>query len=78
MMRTMFCHISQSYLYNYTKPPEGVDIICRTSRGFYSWCPGSTSPVGRMLSGHQLGKPSDVLQIISTHEGSCVFIIHPT
>ena len=24
----------------YTKPPECVDIIRRTSRGFHSWCPG--------------------------------------
>ena len=30
------------------------------------------------LSGHQQGKLSDVRQIISTHEGSFVFIIHPT
>ena len=30
------------------------------------------------LSGHQLGKASDVWWIISTHEGSFVFIIHPT
>ena len=30
------------------------------------------------VSGHQLGKPSNVRWIISTHEGSFVFIIHPT
>ena len=31
------------------------------------------------LSGPQLGKPlSDVRWIISTHEGSFVFIIHPS
>ena len=28
----------------YTKPPECVDIIGRTSQGFHSCCPGSTSP----------------------------------
>ena len=28
----------------YTKPPECVDVIRHTSRGFPSWCPGSTSP----------------------------------
>ena len=27
----------------YTKPAECVDIIHRTSQGFHSWCPGSTS-----------------------------------
>ena len=27
----------------YTKQPKCVDIIRRTSRGFHSWCPGSTS-----------------------------------
>ena len=27
----------------YTKPPECVDIVLRTSRGFHSWCPGSTN-----------------------------------
>ena len=32
----------------------------------------------RVLSGHQLGKPSNVRWIITTHEGSFVFIIHPT
>ena len=32
----------------------------------------------RVLSGHPLGKPNDVLRIISTHEGSFIFIIHPT
>ena len=26
----------------YTKPPECVDIICRTSQGFHRGCPGST------------------------------------
>ena len=31
--------------------------------------------VERVLSGHQLGKPSDVHWIISTQEGSFVFII---
>ena len=31
------------YIYIYTKPPECVDTICRISRGFHSWCPGSTS-----------------------------------
>ena len=30
------------------------------------------------VSGNQLGKPSDVQWIMSTHEGSFVFIIHPT
>ena len=34
--------------------------------------------VGRVFSGHQLGKPSDVWWIISTHESSFVFIIHQT
>ena len=32
---------------------------------------------GRVLSGPQLGKPSDVRWIMSSHEGSFVFIIHP-
>ena len=31
-----------------------------------------------VLSGPQLGKLSDVRWIISTHEGSFVFIIHPS
>ena len=68
-------------LNNYTKPPECVDIIRHTSLGFPSWCPESSGPfsqlvplkqgsVGLVLSGHQLGKPSDVRWIISTHEGS--------
>ena len=34
--------------------------------------------VGRVVSGHQLGKPSDVPQILLTYEGNFVFIIHPT
>ena len=33
--------------------------------------------VRRVLSGRQLGKPSDVLRIMSTLEASFVFIIHP-
>ena len=32
--------------------------------------PWKHESVGRVLSGHQLRKPSDVRQIISTHEGS--------
>ena len=34
--------------------------------------------IGRVLSEHQLGKPNDVRRIMSSHEGSFVFIIHPT
>ena len=34
--------------------------------------------IGRLFSGHQLGKPSDVRQIMSTHKSSLVFIIHTT
>ena len=62
----------------YTKPPECVDIIIRTLRRFAQLVPWKHESVGRVLAGHQLGKPSDVLRIISTHEGSFVFIIHPT
>ena len=40
--------------------------------------PWKHESVEGVLSGHQLGKPSDVRQIISTHEGSFVFTIHPT
>ena len=40
--------------------------------------PWKHESIGRVLSGHQLGKPSDVRWIMSTHEGSFVFIIHPT
>ena len=39
--------------------------------------PWKHESVGLVLSGHQLRKPSDVFRIISTHEGSFVFIIHP-
>ena len=45
---------------------------------FYQLVPWKHEYLGRVLSGHQLGKPSDVRRIISTHEGSFVFIIHPT
>ena len=45
---------------------------------FFQLVPWKHESVGRVLSGHQLGKPSDVRRIISTHEGSFVFIIHPT
>ena len=33
---------------------------------------------GRVLSGYQMGKPSDVRQTMSTYKASLVFIIHPT
>ena len=62
----------------YTKPPECVDknppYIMRFSQ-LVLW---KHESVGRVLSGHQQGKPSDVRWIISTLEGSFVFIIHPT
>ena len=57
----------------YTKSPEYVHIIHRTSHGFQAG-----ASVGRVLSGHQLGKPSDVWWIMSRNMGSFVFIIHPT
>ena len=57
-----------------TKPPECVVTIMRFSQ-VVSWKHESE---GRVLSGHQLRKPSDVLLIMSTHKGSFVFIIHPT
>ena len=34
--------------------------------------------VGRVLSGHQLGKPTDVLRILLTYEGSFVFYNTPS
>ena len=45
---------------------------------FSQLMPWKHESVGRVLSRHQLGKLSDVRRIISTHEGSFVFIIHPT
>ena len=42
---------------------------------FSQLVPWKHESVGRVLSGHQLGKPSDVRWIMSTHEGSFVFII---
>ena len=44
---------------------------------FSQMVPWKHESVGRVLSGHQLGKPSDVRRILSTHESSFVFIIHP-
>ena len=35
---TVFEILSPSLPQIYTKPPECVDIICRTSRGFHRWC----------------------------------------
>ena len=35
--------------------------------------PWKHESVGRVLSGHQLGEPSDVRQIISTHSGGFVY-----
>ena len=83
------CHFCDKY----TKPTECVDIIYSTSSGFYSWCPEARvrrtiafrvqllpwkqESVGLVLSGYQLGKPSDERWIMSTHEGSFVFIILP-
>ena len=40
----IYIYIQTNHVNIYTKPPECVDIIRRTSRGFHSWCPGSTSP----------------------------------
>ena len=45
----------------YTKPTEHVDIIRRTSQGFLQLVPWKHESVERVLSGHQLGNPSDVL-----------------
>ena len=46
------------------------------------WCsqlvPWKLESVERVLLGHQLGRPSDVPWIMSTHGGSFVFIIHPS
>ena len=54
----------------YTKPPESVlnryNPLYVTR--FSQLVPWKHESVGRLLSGHQLGKPSDVRQIISTHE----------
>ena len=57
-----------------TKPPECVDIIRRHHEVFTAGALEAQS-VGRMLSRHQLGEPSDVRRIIPTHVGSFVFII---
>ena len=45
---------------------------------FSQLVPWKHESVGRVHPGHQLGKRSDVRWIISAHEGSFVFIIHPT
>ena len=52
-----------------TKPPECADIIRRTLRGFTAGALEAHESVGRVLL-------SDVRGIMSTHEGSFVFIIH--
>ena len=56
--------------YIYIKPSECVDIIAVHHEVFTA---GALEE--RVLSGHQLGKPSDVRRILSTNEGSFVFII---
>ena len=61
-----------------TKPPECVDYNPQYIMRFSRLVPWKHESVGRVLSGHQLGKPSDVRGIMSTHEGSFVFIIHAT
>ena len=43
----------------------------------FKWWALTAESVGRVLSEHQLGKPSDVRRIMSSHEGSFVFIIQP-
>ena len=43
------------------------------SMRFSKLVPWKHESVGLVLSGHQLGKPSDVRQIMSTHEGSFVY-----
>ena len=45
---------------------------------FSQLVPWKHKSVGAVLSGHQLGKPSDIRLIMSTQKGSFVFIIHPT
>ena len=64
--------------YTYTKLPDCVDIIRCTSMRFSQLLPWKHESVGRVLSGHQLLKQSDVRCNISTHVGSFVFIIHAT
>ena len=38
-------------LHKYTKPPESVDIIIRTSLDFSSWCPEGTHPTDSCFQG---------------------------
>ena len=47
------------------------------TNGVHKWS-SQMEFVGRVLSGHQLGKPSDVRRIMSSHEVSFVFIIQVT
>ena len=55
-------NMSRYFVLVYTKPTECVDppYIIR----FSQLVPWNHESIGRVISGHQLGKPSDVLQTI--------------
>ena len=52
-----------AYKYTYTKPPECVDIIRHYIKRFSQLVPWKHESVGQVLSGHQLGKPSKIIQL---------------
>ena len=68
------CYLSQDI---YTKPSECVDITTVHHEVFTA---GALEARVHRTSAFRApaGKPSDVRWIMSTHEGSFVFIIHPT
>ena len=60
-------------IYIYAKPPDCVDTPYIMS--FSQLVPWKHKSVRQVLSGHQLEKTSDLRWIMSTNEGSFVFII---
>ena len=60
----------------YTKPPKCVEIYNPLYITRFSELVPWKHESDECLSGHQLGKLSDVQCIMSTNKGSFVFIIH--
>ena len=85
MLIQIICYDEQNVTLTFEVSDHGyIELMCHrplvkdSCMRFSQLVPWKHESVGQVPSGHQLGKPSDVRWIILTHEGSFVFIIHPS